>query len=107
MRTDAIFIGIEVDDAVLAEHPELPAHLTQVCPVDIYREAADGAREGGPTRAGEAPAPGRRQGDTRGEGHGKAPGCCEGRIGQGRVGQACRDQAEGGPHDAPGGWQAD
>ena len=42
MRTDGIFIGIEVDDAVLAEHPELPAHLTQVCPVDIYREASDG-----------------------------------------------------------------
>ncbi|HEY1540640.1 MAG TPA: hypothetical protein VGF63_14655 [Solirubrobacteraceae bacterium] len=42
MRSDAIFIGIEVDDAALAEHPELPAHLTQVCPVDIYREAAGG-----------------------------------------------------------------
>ena len=42
MRADAIFIAIEVDDAVLAEHPELPAHLTQVCPVDIYREASDG-----------------------------------------------------------------
>jgi ferredoxin-like protein FixX len=42
MRTDAIFIGIEVDDAALAAHPELPAHLTQVCPVDIYREVAGG-----------------------------------------------------------------
>ncbi len=42
MRADAIFIAIEVDDAALAAHPELPAHLTQVCPVDIYREAADG-----------------------------------------------------------------
>ena len=40
MRTDAIFIGIEVDEAALAKHPELPAHLTQVCPVDIYRESA-------------------------------------------------------------------
>ncbi len=41
MRANAIFIGIEVDDAAIAEHPELPAHLEQVCPVDIYR-AADG-----------------------------------------------------------------
>jgi ferredoxin-like protein FixX len=45
MRTDAIFIGIEVDEAALAQHPELPAHLTQVCPVDIYREAGDGGLE--------------------------------------------------------------
>jgi ferredoxin-like protein FixX len=45
MRTDAIFIGIEVDDAAIAEHPELPAHLSQVCPVDIYREAGDGGLE--------------------------------------------------------------
>ena len=42
MRSDAIFIAIEVDDAALAKHPELPAHLTQVCPVDIYREAEAG-----------------------------------------------------------------
>ncbi|HEV7807401.1 MAG TPA: hypothetical protein VGO80_16395 [Solirubrobacteraceae bacterium] len=42
MRTDAIFIGIEVDDAAIAKHPELPSHLSQVCPVDIYRETADG-----------------------------------------------------------------
>jgi ferredoxin-like protein FixX len=42
MRADAIFIAIEVDDAALAKHPELPAHLTQVCPVDIYRETSDG-----------------------------------------------------------------
>ena len=45
MRSDAIFIGIEVDDAAIAEHPELPAHLSQVCPVDIYREAGDGGLE--------------------------------------------------------------
>lgn len=45
MRSDAIFIGIEVDDEALRAHPELPAHLTQVCPVDIYREAADGGLE--------------------------------------------------------------
>jgi ferredoxin-like protein FixX len=42
MRADAIFIAIEVDDAALTKHPELPSHLTQVCPVDIYREAPDG-----------------------------------------------------------------
>ena len=42
MRSDGIFIAVEVDDAVLAKHPELPAHLTQVCPVDIYREAEGG-----------------------------------------------------------------
>ena len=45
MRTDAIFIGIEVDDAAIARHPELPSHLQQVCPVDIYRETADGGVE--------------------------------------------------------------
>ncbi len=45
MRTDAIFIGIEVDDAAVAEHPELPSLLSQVCPVDIYREAAGGGLE--------------------------------------------------------------
>ncbi len=45
MRTDAIFIGIEVDDAAVAEHPELPSHLSQVCPVDIYREAEGGGLE--------------------------------------------------------------
>jgi ferredoxin-like protein FixX len=45
MRTDAIFIGIEVDEAAIAKHPELPAHLEQVCPVDIYREAAGGGVE--------------------------------------------------------------
>jgi len=39
MRIDAIFIGIEVDDAAVAAHPELPAHLAEVCPVGIYREA--------------------------------------------------------------------
>jgi len=42
MRADGIFIAVEVDDATLSTHPELPAHLTQVCPVDIYREAEGG-----------------------------------------------------------------
>jgi ferredoxin-like protein FixX len=45
MRSDAIFIAIEVDDAALAKHPELPAHLTEVCPVAIYREADGGGLE--------------------------------------------------------------
>jgi NAD-dependent dihydropyrimidine dehydrogenase PreA subunit len=35
MRKDAIFIGIEVDDAV-ARDAELAAKLEEVCPVDIY-----------------------------------------------------------------------
>ncbi|MDX6683305.1 MAG: hypothetical protein QOG94_3344, partial [Solirubrobacteraceae bacterium] len=45
MRTDAIFIGIEIDDAAIARHPELPSHLSQVCPVDIYRQTSDGGVE--------------------------------------------------------------
>jgi NAD-dependent dihydropyrimidine dehydrogenase PreA subunit len=38
MRKDAIFIGIEVDDAVAGD-PQLAAKLEEVCPVDIF--AAD------------------------------------------------------------------
>jgi ferredoxin-like protein FixX len=45
MRSDAIFIAIEVDDAALAQHPELPAHLTEVCPVAIFREPSPGTLE--------------------------------------------------------------
>ena len=41
MRKDAIFIGIEVDDAV-ANDAELAAKLEEVCPVDIF--ADDGGR---------------------------------------------------------------
>jgi len=41
MRTDATFIGIEVDDAVTGD-AALAAKLTEVCPVDIY--ADDGGR---------------------------------------------------------------
>jgi len=41
MRTDATFIGIEVDDAV-TDDAALAAKLTEVCPVDIY--ADDGGR---------------------------------------------------------------
>jgi ferredoxin-like protein FixX len=45
MRSDAIFIAIEVDDAALAAHPELPAHLSEVCPVAIYCEPSPGILE--------------------------------------------------------------
>jgi ferredoxin-like protein FixX len=45
MRTDGIFIGIEVDDEALANEPNLAGHLAQVCPVDIYRELSSGAVE--------------------------------------------------------------
>ena len=38
MRTDATFIGVEVDDTAAAD-PAIAATLTEVCPVDIY--AAD------------------------------------------------------------------
>lgn len=41
MRLDALFIGIEVDDAV-ARDPELAAKLAEVCPVDIFSQADDG-----------------------------------------------------------------
>jgi ferredoxin-like protein FixX len=42
MRTDGIFIGIEVDDEAIAAEPRLAKHLAQVCPVDIYHEGATG-----------------------------------------------------------------
>ena len=35
MRRDAIFIGVEVDDAV-AHDAAVAAKLAEVCPVDIY-----------------------------------------------------------------------
>jgi NAD-dependent dihydropyrimidine dehydrogenase PreA subunit len=41
MRQDAIFIGIEVDDAVAADK-DVAAKLTEVCPVDIYAQNGDG-----------------------------------------------------------------
>jgi NAD-dependent dihydropyrimidine dehydrogenase PreA subunit len=40
MRTDAIFIGIEVADDI-ASDPAIAAKLEEVCPVDIYA-ARDG-----------------------------------------------------------------
>ncbi len=35
MRTDAIFIGIEVDDSVVGDS-DLAKRLDEACPVDIY-----------------------------------------------------------------------
>jgi NAD-dependent dihydropyrimidine dehydrogenase PreA subunit len=44
VRADALFIGVEVDDAAAAD-PELAAKLEEVCPVDIYaRTDQDGVR---------------------------------------------------------------
>ncbi len=45
MRTDGIFIGIEVEDDALAKEPQLAGHLSQVCPVDIYSEPSAGKLE--------------------------------------------------------------
>ena len=42
MRKDAIFIAVEVDDAV-AQDAAVAAGLAEVCPVDIYATADDGA----------------------------------------------------------------
>jgi NAD-dependent dihydropyrimidine dehydrogenase PreA subunit len=39
-----IFIEVDVDDAV-ASDAELAAKLTEVCPVDIYAQGADGTLE--------------------------------------------------------------
>ena len=39
--TDALFIGVEVDESVAGD-PELAAKLEEVCPVDIYRAGANG-----------------------------------------------------------------
>jgi NAD-dependent dihydropyrimidine dehydrogenase PreA subunit len=42
MREDALFIGVEVDDAV-ARDPAVAAKLAEVCPVDIFAQGDDGA----------------------------------------------------------------
>jgi NAD-dependent dihydropyrimidine dehydrogenase PreA subunit len=44
MRSDATFIGIEVDDDV-ARDREVSAKLAEVCPVDIYAQSGDGGLE--------------------------------------------------------------
>jgi NAD-dependent dihydropyrimidine dehydrogenase PreA subunit len=41
---DGVFIDVEVDDSV-ASDPQLAAKLTEVCPVDIYAQGADGTLE--------------------------------------------------------------
>jgi ferredoxin-like protein FixX len=41
VRSDALFIGVEVDEDV-ARDPQLAAKLAEVCPVDIYATAGDG-----------------------------------------------------------------
>ncbi len=41
MRTDGIFIGIEVDDEI-ARNKEVAGKLAEVCPVDIYAQGEDG-----------------------------------------------------------------
>ena len=38
MRSDAIFIGVEVDDGVAGD-PAVAAKLAETCPVDIYADA--------------------------------------------------------------------
>ena len=42
MRADALFIAVDVDDAV-ATDVELAAKLTEVCPVDIFGQRDDGS----------------------------------------------------------------
>ena len=44
MRSDALFIGVEVDDETAA-NAEIAAKLTEVCPVDIFATADDGSLE--------------------------------------------------------------
>jgi NAD-dependent dihydropyrimidine dehydrogenase PreA subunit len=42
VRADALFIAVDVDDAVAAD-VELAAKLTEVCPVDIFGQQDDGS----------------------------------------------------------------
>jgi NAD-dependent dihydropyrimidine dehydrogenase PreA subunit len=42
MRADALFIAVEVDDALAAD-VELAAKLSEVCPVDIFGQQDDGS----------------------------------------------------------------
>lgn len=44
MRSDAIFIAVDVDDAVAAD-PAYAAKLTEVCTVDIFGQKDDGTLE--------------------------------------------------------------
>jgi NAD-dependent dihydropyrimidine dehydrogenase PreA subunit len=42
VRADALFIAVEVDDALAAD-AELAAKLAEVCPVDIFGQQDDGS----------------------------------------------------------------
>mgnify|MGYP000072339938 FL=1 len=44
MRADAIFIAVDVDDSAAAD-AALAAKLTEVCPVDIFGQTAEGTLE--------------------------------------------------------------
>ena len=39
--SDALFINVQVDDAIAAD-PAIAAKLTEVCPVDIFAQNEDG-----------------------------------------------------------------
>jgi NAD-dependent dihydropyrimidine dehydrogenase PreA subunit len=41
MRTDGIFIAVEVDDSAAAD-TELARRLSEACPVDIFLQGGDG-----------------------------------------------------------------
>ena len=41
MRSDGVFIGVEVDDSVSGD-AELAGKLAEACPVDIYASGDDG-----------------------------------------------------------------
>jgi NAD-dependent dihydropyrimidine dehydrogenase PreA subunit len=41
MRSDGVFIAVEVDDGAAAD-PELARRLAEVCPVDIYAQDGNG-----------------------------------------------------------------
>ncbi|HEV7846563.1 MAG TPA: ferredoxin family protein [Thermoleophilaceae bacterium] len=43
MRSDSVFIGVEVDDSVSGDR-ELAKKLEEACPVDIYAAGEDGVR---------------------------------------------------------------
>jgi NAD-dependent dihydropyrimidine dehydrogenase PreA subunit len=43
VRSDGIFIGVEVDDSVSGD-PELAGKLAEACPVDIYAAGDDGVQ---------------------------------------------------------------
>jgi NAD-dependent dihydropyrimidine dehydrogenase PreA subunit len=41
VRSDGIFIAVEIDDGAAAD-PELARRLSEVCPVDIFTQDGDG-----------------------------------------------------------------